>query len=88
MPQMLRTGERAITVKGRMTSGFPRVNLDSKQGLTKTLKAVDVWLVENAIKQAAETGDDFNGTYFATLVGRKLSPCDRDCLNEYLFGEV
>lgn len=49
------------------------------------LRALDAWLVEQALAKAV--GDE----HWTMLVGfmdpKRLNPCDRDSLNDYLFGD-
>lgn len=55
----------------------------STRAINKSLKAIDAFLVERAIQQALEQGNDYVHTLVKALP-KKLSPADRDMLNEFL----
>lgn len=84
--QMLGSGEIVITKTGRKTTPFPKVNLGTNRGATKTVREVDRWLMENAIAEAESIGDDFNATGFRANL-KSPSQSDKDSAEEYLFGD-
>lgn len=83
--QKLGSGEVVITKTGRKTTPFPKVNLASNRGATKTVREVARWLVENAIAEAESIGDEFNAHQFGANP-KSPSQADKDSAEEYLFG--
>ena len=92
----LATGEVVLTSSGRETSPFPKVGTGSAQATSKSLVAIDEWLMQNAIDEAASRGDDFNGRVFQQdlnqlMVSKKklgaLPQASKDSAEEYLFGQ-
>jgi hypothetical protein len=79
-------GEVVLTASGRETTPFPTFN--SKDGKTsaKGLKAVDRWLMENALAEAEARGDEFNAGSFRAAVD-KPQQADKDSAEEYLFSQ-
>ena len=83
---MLAAKEVVTTASGRSTTPFP--NFNGKNGKVSNfgLKAVDKWLVDNAIAEAESRNDDFNLTQFKAINLKNLSQADKDGAEEYLFG--
>ena len=77
----LEEGQQLRTESGRIIT-VPRF----KGKLQQRLNQVDDWLVREAIEEAESKNEDFGMTQFQQMAGRKLSPADRDALNEYVFG--
>lgn len=79
-------GEVALTASGRTTTPFPKVALDTNRKAAATIKAVDQWLMSNALAEAESRGDDFNARQFRANQ-TKPQQADKDSAEEYLFGD-
>lgn len=88
---MLREGQIVITVTGRQTTPFPRFKTKSSgQTTSRHIKAVDQWLISNALDEARSRGDDFNARQFeAELTSNPKSypQATKDSAEYYLFDE-
>lgn len=84
---MLGSGEVVLTASGRPTTPFPNVKLDTERKAGNTVKAVDTWLMQNALDEARARGDEFVATQMEPFVN-KPSQADKDAAEEYLFGEA
>jgi hypothetical protein len=84
---MLAQGDTAQTCTGQVTTPFPKVDMSTNRKVTNTLKRVDEWLLSNGIAEAETRKDEFNLVWMNNTDPKKLTPCDRDLLNEYLFGD-
>ncbi|HGN2936705.1 TPA: PLxRFG domain-containing protein [Pseudomonas aeruginosa] len=82
----LGSGEVVTTSSGRQTTPFPKVSVDTNRKATGTIKAVDQWLMQNALDEARSRGDEFNARQFEASLA-KPSPADKEGAEEYLFGE-
>ena len=82
----LSAGERVLTASGRVTTPFPKIDISNNRKAINTLKRVDQWLMDNAIAEARARGDEFNARQFEASRERP-SQADKDCAEEYLFGE-
>jgi N12 class adenine-specific DNA methylase len=80
-------GEVATTVSGRKTSPFPKVDMGSDRKVGNSLKRSDKWLHSEALVEASARADNFNYQNFEGMNPDRLSPADRDGLNEYLFNQ-
>lgn len=80
----LGTGEIVTTLSGRRTTPFPKVNTKTKTGATRAIKAVDRWLMQNALDEAISRGDDFNARQFQANL-ENPSQADKDSAEAYLF---
>lgn len=76
------------TTSGRLITAPPTIRTDSNQKATADVKRVDAWLLGQGIAEATARNDDFAKTQFKGLDAKRLSPSDKDTLNEYLFGET
>lgn len=83
--EKLVAGDIVLTASGRETTPFPKIDLDSKGKATNTLKRVDAWLIDNAIKEAESRGDKFNLLQFRNVSLKNLSQADKDSAELYLF---
>ena len=54
--------------------------------MIKSLKKLDVLLVQKTINKARLRGDDHNGFLFSQMEGRKLTEAERRSCNMYLWG--
>ncbi|EMK3528725.1 PLxRFG domain-containing protein [Pseudomonas aeruginosa] len=82
----LGSGEVVTTSSGRQTTPFPKVSVDSNRKATSTIKAVDQWLMQNALDEARSRGDEFNARQFEANLA-KPQRADKDAAEEYLFGQ-
>ncbi|MGE1509742.1 PLxRFG domain-containing protein [Pseudomonas aeruginosa] len=82
----LGSGEVVTTSSGRQTTPFPKVSVDSSRKATSTIKAVDQWLMQNALDEARSRGDEFNARQFEANLA-KPQRADKDAAEEYLFGQ-
>lgn len=82
----LSSGQVVLTASGRKTTPFPKVAVDTGRKATNTVKAVDSWLMQNALAEAEARGDDFNATQFRASL-EKPQQADKDAAEEYLFGQ-
>lgn len=81
---MLAFEDVAITITGRQTTPFPKVNIGSERSIKNTIKRVDRWLIENALAEAEARGDDYNATIFREKI-HNLQQADKDHAYSYLF---
>lgn len=89
-PIHLSAGDRLRTVSGRIITA-PRL----VGRLEQRLKQLDAWLHAEALSEtaprcafsAAMAGADFQQTLVQGMQAARLSPADRDLLNELLFGD-
>lgn len=82
----LGSGEVVTTSSGRQTTPFPKVSVDTNRKATGTIKAVDLWLMQNALDEARSRGDEFNARQFEANLA-KPQRADKDAAEEYLFGQ-
>ena len=82
----LEAGEVVLTSSGRKTTPFPKISFDTNRKATNTLKAVDTWLMSNALDEAESRGDSFNAGWLRQSQ-QKPSQADKDAAEEYLFGQ-
>lgn len=80
---LLSSGEIALTVTGRETTPFPRIDLSTNRRAQNTLRRVDRWLMQNALDEAISRGDRFNARQFSAHLD-KPSPSDKDSAEIYL----
>ena len=81
----LSAGEIVLTASGRETTPFPKIDFDSKGKANNTFKRVDLWLIDNAIKEAESRGDKFNLAQFKNVNQKLPSQSDKDSAELYLF---
>jgi len=84
---MLAEGEVAKTKVGTVTTPFPRVDTSTNLKAINTIKRVRKWLVDNALKTATWTDNEWLVFMFGCMNPGKLSQADIDVLNDYLFGD-
>ncbi|WP_333967273.1 PLxRFG domain-containing protein [Pseudomonas aeruginosa] len=82
----LGSGEVVTTSSGRQTTPFPKVSVDTNRKATGTIKAVDQWLMQNALDEARSRGDESNARQFEANL-EKPQRADKDAAEEYLFGQ-
>lgn len=80
----LAAGEVVLTSTGRATSPFPYFNLRTERAAARSIRAVDLWLMSNALAEAQARGDSFNAGWLGANQARP-SQADKDCAELYLF---
>lgn len=83
--EALASGEMVLTSSGRQTTPFPKAILDSNRKASRTIRAADQWLMQNALDEARSRADDFNARQFEANL-TKPQQADKDSAEEYLFG--
>jgi hypothetical protein len=83
----LASNQIVTTQSGRVTTLFPRVNFETPRKAVNTCKAVDQWLISNALQEAIARGDRFNELQFQAISLLSPSESDKDSAEEYLFGD-
>lgn len=84
MGMKLAEGQKATTVTGRTTSPFPKLSWGRMTN--STMKAVDQWLMYEAVQEAKSRGDEYNAQMFEANRERPQQ-ADKDSAELYLFGE-
>jgi hypothetical protein len=74
-------GDRPVTMSGRVTTPFPKVDTTTGRRTLNTLRRVDAWLLTNAKAEIAAQG------WIDTLPAdpRRMTQADRDMANVALF---
>uniref|UniRef100_A0A6M3K9Z4 Uncharacterized protein n=1 Tax=viral metagenome TaxID=1070528 RepID=A0A6M3K9Z4_9ZZZZ len=76
------------TQSGRMIPVPPGIRLETARKAQIDVRKTDAWLVEQAQSEAKAKGDEFVSQQFEQMNPKKLSPADKDIMNDYLFGET
>jgi len=76
--------EVVLTATGRRTTPFPPVRVSTTRQASSTLRAVDRWLISNAVAEACARGDDYNERQFQCGMA-KPTQADKDSAELYLF---
>ena len=76
------------TQSGRSIPVPPSIRLETTRKATIDVAKVDAWLVEQGRAEALARNDEFVGLQFEGMNPKRLSPADKDILNDYLFGET
>jgi hypothetical protein len=84
---MLKSGEVVMTNTGRKTTPFPQVKTENNRQSANTLKAVDSWLIANALAEAEARGDEFNARQFRNVNLKNVTQSDKDAAETYLFDD-
>lgn len=84
---MLAPGQVVLTSSGRKTTPFPVFDTSTRRKTSKSLAAVEQWLITNALTEARELKDRFNERQFEAVISRNISQSDKDSAEEYLFGQ-
>lgn len=82
---MCSEGQVVLTTTGRMTTPFPKVDSSTNKKVTRTVKCVDEWLVENARLEAVARADKFNTLIFSGMLKSFISSADKLSAEYYLF---
>jgi hypothetical protein len=79
-------GQRVLTATNRLTTPFPQFRF-GKVNTARTLKDVEVWLLENGIAEAKAIGNDMLLTALEAerKHAGKLPQASKDCLEILLF---
>lgn len=83
----LASGQVVTTQTGRTTTPFPNVNTETARKAGNTVKAVDRWLISNALAESQARGDTFNERQFQAVNNLNPTQADKDSAEEYLFGD-
>lgn len=83
----LSAGEVVLDQFGNKTTPFPKVSLDTNRKAQNTVRAVDRWLIQNALSAAQKRGDRFNERQFQAVNNLNITQSDKDSAEEYLFGD-
>jgi hypothetical protein len=75
------------TKRGRVIQYELRLRKGSNRIVNNDLTALDAWLHQEAANEAFYYCDGYMAGLIAGMNPKKLSPADRDMLNEYLFGQ-
>lgn len=78
-------GERVLTASGRLTSPYPKVDLTTLNKASRTLRAAERWLIQEAIDEAHSRGDHVGARRFVNCL-EAPERNDRIAADEYLFG--
>jgi hypothetical protein len=74
------------TQHGRVIEYNLRFRKGSGRKIMNDLKAVDFWLHQEAILETRFMKNEYLGALFLSMNPKKLTQCDKDMLNDYLFG--
>lgn len=77
----LSSGQCVRTITGRQTTPFPKF---TGRISARTLKAIDQWLMANALQEVTARGDRFNAKWLAAAQQRP-SQSDKDSAELLLF---
>jgi len=84
----LAEGETKLTVTGRQTIPFPKIDTSTNIKISNTLKRVDDWLIDNAVTEARIRNDDYNLRQFENINRENITSSDKDSAHLYLFGII
>ncbi len=76
------------TATGRNIPAPNVIRITSSRVANSDIKKLGIWLVTEAIAEAVACHDEWNRFQFGLMNPKHLSICDRDTLNNYLFGET
>jgi hypothetical protein len=80
---MLEGGATAVTVSGRVTGPFPKVDMSTERRSAATIRRVQRWLLDEA---TVELGD--RGWVLGMEVPGRVPPATVDLCHVVLFGDV
>lgn len=84
---MVESGERLLSASGRELSPAPKIDTTGPGKLNNSSKRLNNWMYEEALKEARETGNNWNETLLRAIDPNRMSQSDQDTLNSLLFGE-
>lgn len=84
---VVESGEQLYSVSGRKLSPVPKIDTAGPQKLSSSTKRVNNWMYEEAVKEAQETGNDWNATLLKAIDPNRMSQSDQDTVNSLLFGD-
>jgi len=84
----LAEGETKLTIMGRQTIPFPKIDTSTNIKTSNTLKRVDNWLIDNAVTEARIRNDDYNLRQFENINRENITSSDKDSAHLYLFGII
>lgn len=86
--RLIASGEQLYSATGRKIALAPKIDTSSKLKLSGSMKRMNQWLYDEAMKEAVETGSDWNQTLIKGIQVKNLSQSDKDTLNQILFGDA
>lgn len=84
---VIESGEPLYSVSGRRLSPAPNFDTTGPRKLSNSQKRLNNWMYEEAVKEAEETGNDWNATLLRAIDPNRMSKSDQDTLNSLLFGD-
>lgn len=84
---MVESGERLLSASGRELSPAPKIDTTGPGKLNNSSKRLNNWMYEEALKEARETGNNWNETLLRAIDPNRMSQSDQDTLNSLLFGD-
>lgn len=84
---VVESGEQLYSMSGRKLSPAPKIDTTGPQKLSNSTKRLNNWMYEEAVKEAQETGNDWNATLLKAINPNRMSQSDQDTVNSLLFGD-
>ena len=82
--ELIRQGTVFRTPSGKNTKLYPKIDLSTLRKTTATVRRIDKWLWNEASKEAE--GNDYLTIVVKSINPNRLSPSDKDDLNDIIFG--
>ena len=74
------------TQHGRVIQYNLRLRKGNNRIVQNDLRKIDEWLHQEGILETEYMHNEYLNLMFSSMNPKKLTPCDRSMLNEYLFG--
>jgi hypothetical protein len=84
---MVGSGDRFRTVSGRLMAPAPKIDATTNGKTHASIRRMNAWLLNEAKKEAAATGNDYLATLLSAINLKNISQSDTDTLNMVLFGD-
>jgi hypothetical protein len=81
----MRHGEQATTISGRETAPYPRLDFSTNRKAKNTIRRVNQWLIDEAIKEAEYRRDEYNARIFRHESVKNLPQACIESMQIYLF---
>lgn len=81
----LAEGETVLTITGRETSPFPKLDFETNRKTLNSLKRVQLWLHSNAVAEAIARNDEFTLMNLGPSDCKKFTQAILDLAEYYLF---
>ena len=85
--RLIASGEQLYSATGRKISPAPKIDTSSRGKLSNSMKRMHQWIYDEAMKEAVESGSDWNQTLVKGIQIGNLSTSDLETLNNILFGD-